>query len=802
MRMEILWGIKRREGDPMKAVILAGEESARLRPVNAGIPDCMVPLFDRPVLEHLILLLKKHNITDICVTLSGQGTAVTEYFGDGTRWGVRMTYRWEDAPLGTAQTVKSCSELLEDAPFLVVRGSMICDLDLTAATRFHREKGAEVTLLLGRHPVPQERGLVLTDRDGRVTQWTEKPGWGVMAADRAHTGICVMAADVLNRISGGGRLDLWRDIFAGMVKERTKIYACAVQGYWREVEDCGSYLACAEDALNGKVKLELGLERRQPGIWSGRKLPEGVTFIPPCWIGPGVEIGSGSLIGPHTVLGTGSRIGTRSMVQRTLVNAGQIADRVTTYGAVVCRGARVEDGCVLNEGSVLGERALMQERVTLMEGVRVWPGRRICAGARLDRSVSGEERRAPIRLAEGVVRGTLWEEITPELLLTLGGILGAEGQVGLGRSGGAAADMLARAAGSGIAAAGGTAVWHTMECAAQAGWLAQKERLPISLFVEQEGERICLHFFDRSGLTLEENRARALEYALEQKEYRYADTLRVGGRRDLETTSADYARDAARRGALFRTLRRAPEVAVTGNSPADRAIRTALEELGCKVSSRWRKGIPAFSGSRGGFRLTAQDESGAILPARQLLTMVALVELENGEGRLAVPAQTSAALELVAAGFGKRVLRLGKDGERARQTYGELPWLRDATFAAVRLCARMGASGERLEQLNAKIPRFCVWRREVPLAADWNEIIRRLADEVREPALIGTGVRLQTGGGWVYLMPVEYRAALKIVAEGADMDLAAELCDFYAEKAAKLDRKLEREYRNEWKESN
>ena len=134
------------------------------------------------------------------------------------------------------------------------------------------------------------------------------------------------------------------------------------------------------------------------------------------------------------------------------------------------------------------------------------------------------------------------------------------------------------------------------------------------------------------------------------------------------------------------------------------------------------------------------------------------------------------------------VLRLGTGGESARQLYRGLPWLRDAAFAAGRLCARMAASGERLEQLSSKTPRFSSWKREVPLSRDRGEIMRELAAQAGKDARMGEGLRLRSRGGWVYLVPLARRAAVRIVAEGPDLEMAAELCDFYAGQVAKLDR--------------
>ncbi len=773
----------------MKAVILAGGEGTRLRPISLGRPKGMTPLLGRPVMEHLLSLLRRHNVTQICVALGHQDRAVRDHFGDGARFGVQLTYRMEEVPLGTAGSTKSCADLLDGEDVLVMGADSVCDLDLTAAMDFHREKDALATLVICRHPKPLEYGMVLTDAQGRVEQFLEKPSWGQVVTNMVNTGIYILSPGALDRIPTGEERDFGRDVFPAMLESGEALYACPAEGYWRDMGDCESYLECVCDALGGKVKLDMGLEQRQPGVWSADPIPEGVSIIPPCWLGPEVFVGSGSLIGPHVVLERGSRVGTRSLVQRCVLMDAQVGDRATLYGAILCRGSRAGDETVLNEGVVLGENALAKDRAVLMERVRLWPGRTAQEGSRLTHSVTAGGQLGPLRFGDGgVIRGTLGEDLGPEALLALGRALGSEGKVALGSFGGPGAQMLLRSAASGITAVGGTALYHDMECAAQAAWLGESHQLPVSLFIEQDGERVYLHLFDSWGLPLGRGRERKLEHTLLRGEPTLSVAQRVGSCERLPTGPGDYALDAARRANLHRLSLRTVRVAVTGQTPADRAIRLVLEKMGCQVYGQWKRGIPAFTGSHGGFRLSARDESGALLSPQQLLAMVALVELENGGGRLAVPDDASAALELIAAGFDKRVLRLGKDGEQARQLYRTLPWLRDAAFAAARLCARMAVTGERLEQLCAKTPRFSSWKREVPLVRDRGEVMRELTVQAGRDAVAGEGLRLRSRGGWVYLVPLTRRAAVKVVAEGPDLEMAAELCDFYAAQVSKLDK--------------
>lgn len=775
----------------MKAVIMAGGEGTRLRPLSLGRPKPMTPLLGRPVMEHIIRLLRDHGISDICVTLCYQPRQVMDYFGDGEKLGVRLAYFVEEEPLGTAGSVKNCVSSLGEEDFLVISGDCVCDLDLSRLISFHRERGAEATLGLYRHSAPLEYGLVVTGEDGRVEGFVEKPSWGQVVTDQVNTGVYILSPAAMARVPRGRSWDFGKDLFPAMLREGAPLYGLPLEGYWRDMGDCGAYLDCVADALSGRVRLELGLPRRGEGIWSADPLPEGVEIKAPCWIGQGVVVEPGALLGPCALLDRESVVRTGAQVSQSVLLAGASAgEKAVLDRAILCPGSAAQRGAVLSPGAVLGENALAEEGAVLLERVRLWPGQRAPEGCRLSRSVTGGSMKGVLRFGDsGAIRGVLAEDLGPEALLALGGILGAEGQVGLGCSNTPGAMMLARAAAAGVNAAGGDAFLHGLGCPVQGADLGESQGLPVSLFVEEVRGIIFLHLFDSQGLPLDRAGQRKLEHALLQGEFRRARSEQTGRLRRLDIASAQWARQTAERAALHRPALRRVTVAVGKDTPEDRALREALSALGCQLEEKWRPGIPAFRAERGGFRLTAQDERGAVVDSGQLLTLAVLIEMENGSGKVAVPAGASAAVDLVAAGYDGQVLRLDRDGDRARDLYASQPWLRCAPSAAVRICARMGVSGQRLDRLLAKTPRFSAWRREVPLSAGRGRVMRALAREQGSP-LQGEGLRAHAGNGWVYLVPLARRSALRVLAEGPDMELAAELCDVYAGRAAAVDRGL------------
>lgn len=771
----------------MKAVILAGGEGTRLRPLSLDRPKPMTPLFGRPVLVHILNLLRRCGITDVAMTLRYQPQAITGYFGDGSEFGCSITYFVEDEPLGTAGGVKACARWLGEEDFLVLSGDCVCDFDLTEAIQFHRRHEAQATLLLHREPDPLEYGLVLTGEDGRVQRFLEKPGWAQVFTDQANTGIYVLSPKVFELIPRNAAWDFSRDLFPRMLAERRPIFGHAPKGYWCDMGDCRAYLRCLADALEGKVDLDLGLSQVSPGVWSAGPIPESVVAVPPCWIGSNVALGEGAVVGSHTVLEPGSTVGAKALVQRSALLGATAEPHATLYGSILCAGAIAGRNSVLNEGTVLGERAVAGRDAILRDGVKVWPSLRVAEGARLNASLTSGSGTGRVQFSDGgVIRGALELDLTPETLLTLGSILGTEGKVGVGYGGGEGARMLAQAAASGITAAGGQALCHDAPFPAAGSWLASHFTLPVSLFVEQKKDRVTLHLYDRRGLPLGRARERKLESALLRHEIRRVPSSRVGPRDWISGVTAAYSGAAADQAG--RRLAAPVTVAVPGSGPEEEALTAALAQLGCTVLRRPEPGVPAFFPSHGGCVLSASDEEGRLLLPQRLLALLCLLELEEGSRAVALPSGASEAAEQLIVSRGAFALRLDRDGEDARDLYGEQSFLRDAVFAACRLCARMGRTGETLKGLDHKLPAFVIEQREVPLHGDRGALMQALSRRFQDAEALEDGLRVRTERGWVWLSPLSRRAALRVAAECADLEAAQELCGEFCRTAEQLDR--------------
>lgn len=765
---------------PVKAVILAGGEGSRLRPLTIGRPKPMTPLFGKPVLGHILDLLRRHGIREIAVTLRCLPAAVTDFFGDGGEYGVRLSYFVEEEPLGTAGGVKKCMDFLGEEDFLVISGDAVCDLDLTELIALHQSRRSAATLALCRRQSPLEYGLVRTDAQGRVLGFVEKPGWGQVDTELVNTGIYILSRRAMDLVPAEGPFDFGRELFPRLLAEGEPLYGWEVSGYWQDMGDCGAYLEAAADALGGKVALDLDAGRGQ--------VPAGVTVKEPCWVGRRVTVAPGCVIGPYTVLGEGSTVATGAVVERSVLLGAAVGEGAEVSGSILCRGAQVHAWAVTGPGAVLGEGAMVGSGAIVAPGVKLWPGRRVGEGGRATASQVLGDQSVPLRFsAGGALRGRIGEELTPETLLALGSLLGEEERVGLGWAGGRGAAMLARALGCGATAAGGTVLVSDAPCASVGAWLGRYYDLPVTLFIQQDGDAAELWLFGPDGLAPDRSRQRKLEGALLRGEGSRVPAARVGGFETVAGTRPGYVAEAARLTRLSGLPLRPLTVRVERGEGANEVLSAALSALGCRVVRGAGRGEPTFSADWGGFRLTVWDEEGRLITPDRALVLLTRIEMEQGRRAAALPSWAPAAAEEVAKSFRGRLLRLGRDGEDALRLWREQPWFWDGIFAACRIAARLGLTGETLKLLDHSIPQFATVRGEVPLRTGRGRVMGRALESLSAETQ-GEGARVRVGEGWVYLVPSASRNALRVIAEAVDMEAAEELCGEYEEKLRKLDR--------------
>lgn len=358
----------------MKAVILLGGEGTRLRPLTYDVPKPMVPIVNKPYMEHQIEYLMSHGFTEIIFALGYKSEAFEAWFGDGSRWGGRFWHEVESVPLNTAGPVKNVEHLLDDT-FLVFNGDILTDMDLTALVRLHREQGAAGTLALVPVEDPSAYGVVETDGEGRVRAFIEKPPPGTTECNAINAGVYVLEPRVLGYVPSGKPHSFERQLFPDLVKAGEPLYGVVTSGYWMDIGSVNRYLQAHHDVLQGRVAIHIpgasGVDGRQWIAESATVHPQ-ATLEGPVWIGEGTTIGAGvHIVGPAAVgaqcqVGRDTRI-THSVVWRDTV----IGPDARLDGCAVGRGCTVGSGAVVEREAVLGSGQVLGDGVTLAAGVRL-----------------------------------------------------------------------------------------------------------------------------------------------------------------------------------------------------------------------------------------------------------------------------------------------------------------------------------------------------------------------------------------------------------------------------------------------
>jgi len=360
----------------MKAVILVGGEATRLQPLTCNIPKAMVPVLNIPFLEHVIRRLSSHQIRDIILAQSFLSQPIESYFGDGSQFGVRVSYTLEEIPQGTAGGIKNAEKYLDETS-LVLNGDVFTDLDIMAMITFHLERRAKATIALTSVDDPTSYGLIETNADGKVTRFLEKPSWSQVTTNMINAGTYVLEPDVLNYIPSQVNFSFERELLPLLLDHGESIYAYRSPAYWIDMGTPGKYLQLHKDLLSGKGS--------QYGFTSGEEVLIGeqsymhptVQIEGPTLIGNNCTIGGKvKLIGP-IVIGSGSTILEDSVIEESIIwRNAWLGQQVNLKNSIVA------DNCCLNansiiENSVLGDNVTVVSGCKLEHGSRIWPGKTV-----------------------------------------------------------------------------------------------------------------------------------------------------------------------------------------------------------------------------------------------------------------------------------------------------------------------------------------------------------------------------------------------------------------------------------------
>ena len=405
----------------MRAVVMAGGEGTRLRPLTSNQPKPMVPVANKPCMEHIIELLKRHGIEDIVVTVAFLPRAIRDYFGDGSALGVNINYSVEQAPLGTAGSVKNAEENLGER-FVVISGDALTDFDLTAIIAEHERRQAMVSIVIKHVENPLDFGVVVTNDDGRIERFLEKPTWGQVFSDTVNTGIYVLEPEVFNYIPAGQSYDFSQELFPKLFELGKPLYGTIAEGYWQDIGSLGQYLAANRDVLDGKVQASIPGIRLEGDIYIGENVSidslEHVTG--PAVIGNYAKIDRNARIGAYTVLGSNVVVKDHAETRFSVIDSNTyIGSGTKVYGAIVGKNCDVKPGASISEGAAIGDECVIGEQAHIAPDVKIYPFKTVESGAQINTSIIWESRGTSQLFGKDGVVGLINVDITAELGLKL-----------------------------------------------------------------------------------------------------------------------------------------------------------------------------------------------------------------------------------------------------------------------------------------------------------------------------------------------------------------------------------------------
>jgi mannose-1-phosphate guanylyltransferase/phosphomannomutase len=817
----------------MKAVVMAGGEGSRLRPLTSRRPKPLAPIANKPVMHHIVELLVHHGITEIVATLHYLADEIASYFGDGSSFGVTMQYVVEDTPLGTAGAVKMAEAQLGDGTFVIISGDAMTDVDLTGLIEAHQRANNVATIALWRVSNPLEFGVVITDDDGRITRFLEKPSWGEVFSDTINTGIYVLEPEVLGYMKPGQNYDFSKDIFPLLLRDGKRLGGHVISDYWADVGNLQQYQQANYDALSGEVRTERPRVQLAESVWAEANctIDPSAIIVGPVQLGSGVTIGPGALIEGPACLGNGSIVEAGARIRRAVLWENvYVGDDAELTDCTVATRTIVKARASIGEGAVIGDDCIIGEAAVVRPHLRLWPEKNVSSGAIVSMSLIYGIK-WPGSLFGGVgVTGLANLEITPEFALKLGQAFGSFLRAGVtvltSRDTHPASRIMNRCIISGLLSVG-----------------VNVEDLrslppPLSRFATRTGgdggvhvrvapdnlHAVLFEFLDSDGINVDKAAERKIENLFFREDFRRVAMDDVGllnfPARALENYTAAFLSALAPKALEQRRFRVVIDYAYGNAAMVLPRILSRLEIETIALNAyfddnRVRSGpiqrayaleqvsdilgtLKADLGillDHDGETFAVIDDTGRIVDGIRLIALITLMVVRAGAKKVAVPVTAPSAIETIAQSYGASVIRArsdrrslmalaasqGKDlafaGSANHEViFPELHPAFDALYGSAKMIELLAREGRRLSELVDMLPQWHIATIRVPCPWEHKGRVMRslIAEQPREQIELFEGMRVRYSDGWVLVLPDASDPIFTVYAEaGSDHDAAA-----------------------------
>lgn len=831
----------------MKAVIMAGGFGTRLRPLTCNTPKPMAPVMNKPMMHHIVELLRSHGLNDIIATLFYSPDAITSYFGDGSGLGVNMTYVKAEADYGTAGSVRNATKGI-DQRILIISGDVLTDFDLTAALRFHESSKAKATIVLTHATNPLAFGVVITDGQGKITRFLEKPSWGEVFSDTINTGIYILEPDVMDLVPYREDYDFGKDLFPLLLRQDAGLYGYVSDGYWRDIGNLNEYQDAHIDALAGKVKILLdGSKTGNVYIGEGTTISldavriSGSALIGKnCTIADGVTL-SNTIIGDNCVIGPGAVL--RNCVVWNDVVIGHSSELTSDVVGARCS---IGEKALIAENVFIGDACWIGRRAQLSANIKLWPEKVVEEGAILTRSLVWEDKWLRELFADSRVTGLANIEMNPEFGAKLGAAYGA--LLGPGKTVVTCRDsdnvsrMMNRSLICGLISAGvntfdlrATSIpilRHELSTGKEAGGIHVR-RSPFDKNLTD------VVFFDSNGKDLPAKKTKSVERLFFGEDFARATPENVGTISFPERTTETYKEKFLSSLNVEAISKKKFKLVIDySNGVAATIFPVILGSFDCQVVALNAHLDPRrltrdkeefeYSGRQlshivtslkydvgalvdaGGEKLFMVNENGEPVDSDRLLVIVAELFLRTHKDvkAIAVPITSSGEIDVVAANHNVRVIKTRNShlammeaatskavqfvgGTKGGFIFTDFFFATDAMYSVAKILEMMSQADTLLGQIDKEIPTLQMAKRNVNCSWEHKgkvmRHIMRNSDGMRRDLVDGVKVYLDGTfkGASILLIPDKERPLFHINAEASDRQAAEMLATEYEKKVIK-----------------
>jgi mannose-1-phosphate guanylyltransferase/phosphomannomutase len=762
-------------------------------------------------------------MNEVIVTVAFLPQAIRSYFGEGETLGMQIGYSVEESPLGTAGSVRLAAKQLDET-FLVISGDALCDLDLTALVDFHKEKGAAVTIGLKSVENPLEFGIVVTDEEGRIERFLEKPSWGQVFSDTINTGIYVVEPEVLKHVPTDRPFDFSKELFPYLLEMGRPLYGYVMEGYWQDIGNLDQFRQANFDALEENVKLNIPGIRIRGNVWLGEGVEIGdlEQIEGPAYIGNYCRVAPGATVGAHSVLSNSVTLRERTRVTRSVIDAStHIGRNSLIEGAILGRSCDIRAHVRIHEGVAIGDEVTIGAETVVMPGVRIYPYKDVESGSLIHESVIWESRASTRLFGRDGVAGLVNVDLTPEVAVRIAAALGTAlkrgARVAASRESPPACRMIKRALITGFTSAGLDVADLRVLPAAVARHLLKSEGYEAGIHVgtsQVDPEIVQIKFFEQPGIQLSSSRQKEIEKNFTRGELRRASFGDIGSISYPARVRESYAQDLLDSLDVEAIRNRGFRLVVDyGFSAASYVLPLLLGPLGVEAVSahgfttdrsdagssllleaigQVKQLVPAVGADlgvildRAAERLYLVDELGREVPVEQtLLLFLRLIGSNGRRGKLAFPITVTSQVDRLLEGSGLEVVRtpasLGDLTKAAAEdgvifagavgggyVFPEFLPAYDATASLCKLLELLAPVRRPLSELVAELPVQTLVHRQLPCPWALKGVVMRLLTErLRDRKLdLTDGIKVFGERGWAQILPDPDEPVVHIYAEG------------------------------------